>query len=88
MWEKMKRGQAKDLIMAMEAKGLINEVVVLLSGMPDDKRAKIIKDFSDEGEMEDEMRVLTEILDLIRRGDPENALIKDTLDSIKAIKGE
>ena len=84
MWEKMKRGQAKDLIMAMEVKGLINEVVVLLAGMPNDKRAKIIKDFSTD----EEMRVLTDILDLIRRGDPENALIEDTLDSIKAIKGE
>ena len=84
IWEKMKRGQAKDHIMAMKKNEQINEVVVLLSGMPNDKRAKIIKDFSTE----EELSVLTEILDLIRRGDPERSLVEDTLDSIKAIKGE
>lgn len=84
IWEKMKRGQAKDHIMAMKENDQINEVVVLLSGMPNDKRAKIIKDFSTD----EELNVLTEILDLIRRGDPERSLVEDTLESIKAIKGE
>ena len=84
IWEKMKKNQAKNHIMAMEKDGQIGNVVILLSGMPNDKRAKIIKDFTTEAEL----KVLTDILDLIRRGDPENALIEKTLDDIKSIKGE
>ncbi len=82
IWEKMKRGQAREHIMTMEKDGQINDVVVLLSGMPNDERAKIIKDFSTE----EELAVLAQILDLIRRGDPERSLVEDTLESIKKIE--
>ncbi len=81
IWEKMKRGQAKDNIMRMVERGQINDVVILISGMPNDKRSKIVKDFSTEKELE----VLTEILELILRGDPANATINAALDKLQAI---
>ena len=84
VWEKMKKGQAKDHIMKMHREGRVNDVVILLEGMPNDKRAKIIKDF----EKEEEKEVLFEIMDLIQRGDPANALIDNTLSDIRAIEDE
>ncbi len=84
IWEKMNRGQAKDNIMMMVERGQIKDVVVLLSGMPNDKRSKIIKDFSTE----DEQDVLNEIVELIRRGDPETTLIEGTLEEIRGIQDD
>jgi hypothetical protein len=83
IWAKMKPKQVKNHIMSMVDKGQINDVVVLLSGMPNDKRAKIIKDFT----AKDEQDVLNDIVDLIRRGDPATTLIEGTMDEIRGIQG-
>jgi len=82
IWEKMEPQRAKAHIMQMVEDSQLEEVIVLLSHMQNDKRAKIINEFS-SNEGDKELEVLTEILDKIRRGDPEAALIDDTYSQLQ-----
>jgi len=58
--------QAKELIVKMLDRKEIDDVVALLSPMPDAKRAKIITEFKTP----DEIKQIDEILRLIRKGEP------------------
>ncbi|MGA2619062.1 MAG: hypothetical protein ABSF26_15750 [Thermoguttaceae bacterium] len=58
--------QAKDLLAQMLEKSEIDEVVMLLEGMTESRRAKIIAEFSTP----DEMQQVGEVLRRIRRGLP------------------
>lgn len=62
--------QAKDLIVQMMEKNEINDVVALLTPVPEKQRAKIFAEFKGE-----EVRKVDEILRLIRRGEPINSMV-------------
>lgn len=74
VWENMKPKQAKDQILKMIEAEELEDVVVILSDMPADKRGKIISQFTAEPEVE----VLDQILRMIRQGGAERALIDAT----------
>lgn len=58
--------QAKELLLQMLDKKEIDDVVALLTPMPDAKRAKIFAEFKTP----DEIKKVDEILRLVRRGEP------------------
>jgi hypothetical protein len=72
--ENMKPKQAKEQIQLMLNDGEMKQAVVLLSGMPIEKRAKIVTEFKSEKESAE----LAEMLELIRAGEPEVTLIDET----------
>ena len=72
--EKIKAGQAKQQILQMLNDKQLDEVVQLLSGMQDSKRAKIIGEFKTP----DESMKLAEVLRRIRDGAAEGELAKET----------
>ena len=74
IWENIKPKQAKEQILQMVQAGQQNDVVAIMSAMPISKRAKIIGEFKSE----EESKKLQEILDLIRRGMPEQQVIENT----------
>lgn len=76
--ENMKAKQAKEQIQLMLDDGEMKQAVVLLSGMPIEKRAKIVTEFKSEEENEE----LAEMLRLIRAGEPEVTLIDETNKSL------
>jgi len=65
--EKAKPKQAKELLLQMLENKEIDDVVLLLSGMTDSNRAKIIGEFKTA----DEVKKIDEVLRLIRQGVPE-----------------
>lgn len=75
MLEAMKAPQAKEQLLKMLDNDEIDEVVLLLSGMQQMKRAKILAEFKlpDEGEK------VSEVLRLIRQGEPTAAMAADAL---------
>jgi len=65
--EKAKPKQAKELLLQMLDNKEIDDVVLLLSGMTDSSRSKIIAEFKTA----DEVKKIDEVLRLIRQGVPE-----------------
>ena len=77
--EKIKAKQAKQQILQMLEDNEINQVVLLLSGMQDSKRAKIIGEFKTPEESDK----LAEVLRRIRDGVPEAGLAEDAQKQLK-----
>jgi hypothetical protein len=73
MLENMKPKQAKEQIQKMLAERELKQAVTLLSSMPIEKRSKIITEFKTEEESEQ----LSEMLRLIRAGEPEVTLVDE-----------
>lgn len=72
--EKAKAKQAKEQILKMLDEKRLADVVILLSGMQDSKRAKIIGEFKTP----EESAKLAEVLRRIREGAAENDLARET----------
>lgn len=82
IWEKMAPQDVKNHILNMvNEKQQIEEVVVLLSDMENDKRVKIFNRFSTVEKQE--LEVLSDILEKIRIGDPEGSLIRETQQQLR-----
>ena len=81
IWEKMEPLRVKDHILKMVDEQQLEDVVVLLSDMQNDKRVKIFNEFSTTDNKE--LEVLSNVLDKIRRGDPEESVINDTLKQLR-----
>ncbi|MCE9607545.1 MAG: hypothetical protein K8U03_21875 [Planctomycetia bacterium] len=77
--ESVKPKQAKEQLQKMLDGGEMKQAVSLLSGMPIEKRAKIVAEFKNEKESEE----LAEMLRLIRAGEPEVTVIDETAKQIK-----
>jgi hypothetical protein len=80
--ENLKPKQAKALILEMLNKKEIDEVVALLTPMPDAKRAKILGEFKTDEEMEK----LSEVLRRIRAGSPTASLPENTQKQLEQLK--
>jgi hypothetical protein len=68
--ETVKPKQAKQFIVEMLDRKEIDDVVTLLSGMADAKRAKIIGEFKTPGDLDK----ISEVLRRIREGEPSSSL--------------
>jgi len=79
----LKPKQAKELLSQRLEKGDIDVVVKLLSGMTDNKRAKIIAEFKTATEMEQ----IGEVLNRIRQGQPAAEMLDDTGKKLQPPKG-
>ncbi len=77
--ESIKSRQAKELIAGMLDNGEENEVVLLLAGMSDSKRAKLLAEFKTA----DENKKIDEVLRRIRQGVPEAPLAETTKGQLK-----
>ena len=73
--ESIKPAQAKDQVLEMLDNEEIDEVVLLLRDMSDSKRAKIITEFKTPEENEK----ISEVLRLIRQGEPQSSLVSQAL---------
>jgi hypothetical protein len=80
--ENLKPKQAKALIIEMLNKKEIDDVVALLSPMPDAKRAKILGEFKTDEEMEQ----LSEVLRRIRVGSPTASVPENTRKQLEQLK--
>ena len=80
--ENLKPKQAKALIQEMLNKKEIDDVVTLLSPMPDAKRAKIFGEFKTDEEMEQ----LSEVLRRIRVGSPTANVPENTRKQLEQLK--
>ena len=80
--ENLKPKQAKALILEMLNKKEIDDVVTLLSPMPDAKRAKIFGEFKTDEEMEQ----LSEVLRRIRIGSPTANVPENTRQQLEQLK--
>ena len=72
--EAMKPKQAKELLVQMLDRKEMDEVVLLLAGMTESKRAKIAAEFKGPGELEQ----LGEVLRRIRQGTPLVGMAENT----------
>jgi hypothetical protein len=72
--EALRPAQAKLQLMEMLEADEIDEVVVLLTGMQDAKRAKILAEFKNE-----ENKEVAEVLRLIREGEPKAGTAQDAI---------
>jgi flagellar motility protein MotE (MotC chaperone) len=81
--ETLKPKQAKELLALMLKKKELDEVVTLMSGMTDAKRAKIIAEFKAPEEAEQ----LSEVLRRIREGLPNAAMAENTQKQLEPPKG-
>ncbi len=79
----LKPQQAKELIAQMLASKELDEVVVLLTGMPEGKRAKILAEFQTENELVQ----VGELLRRIRQGLPLAAIPDNTQRQLEPPKG-
>ncbi len=79
----LKPKQAKELLAQSLAKGDIDVVVKLLSGMTDNKRAKIIAEFKTATEMEQ----VGEVLNRIRQGQPTAEMVDESGKKLQPPKG-
>jgi hypothetical protein len=70
--EALRPPQAKTQLMEMLERDEIDEVVILLDGMQNTKRAKILAEFKDE-----ENTKVAEVLRLIREGEPQSGIVKE-----------
>lgn len=75
----VKPKQAKEFLQGMLESKEMDEVVLLLSGMTDSKRAKILAEFKTP----EETKSIEEVLRLIRKGVPEAPLAQQTLDKLR-----
>ena len=75
--QSLKPKQAKELIKQRLDKGETDVVVKLLLGMSDSKRAKIIAEFK-QGQGNDKVDQIGEVLNRIRLGQPAAEMIDDT----------
>jgi flagellar motility protein MotE (MotC chaperone) len=75
----VKPKQAKEFLQGMLESKEMDEVVLLLSGMTDSKRAKILAEFKTP----EETKKIEEVLRLIRKGVPEAPLAQQTLDRLR-----
>ncbi len=73
--ESIKPKQAKDQILEMLDNEELDEVVILLRDMTESKRAKIITEFKTPEENEK----ISEVLRLIRQGEPQSSMASQTL---------
>ena len=73
--ESIKPKQAKDQVLQMLDNDEIDEVVILLRDMTESKRAKIIAEF----ETPEENEKISEVLRLIRQGEPQASMVSQTL---------
>lgn len=80
--ESIKPKQAKEQIKEMADNDEIDKVVVLLRGMSDTKRAKILAEFKTTEEVEQ----VAEILRLIGEGEPETSVPSETLQQLESAK--
>jgi flagellar motor protein MotB len=74
--ESIKPAQAKEQVLEMLDNDEIDEVVILLRDMADSKRSKIIAEFKTAEENEK----ISEVLRLIRQGEPQSSLVSQTLE--------
>ncbi|HZZ27052.1 MAG TPA: hypothetical protein VFE46_03515 [Pirellulales bacterium] len=81
IWENIRPKQAKDQIVQMIDTQQQDDVVAILNAMPITKRAKIIGEFKTD----DDNKKLDEILDLIRRGMPDEKVINNTQQQLNRI---
>jgi hypothetical protein len=81
--ETVKPKQAKELLALMLEKKELDEVVTLMAGMTDAKRAKIIAEFKTPAEVEQ----LSEILRRIRQGLPSAAMAENKQKELQPPKG-
>jgi hypothetical protein len=81
--ETLKPKQAKELVVQMLARKELDEVVILLAGMPEAKRAKIIAEFKTR----DENEQVGEVLRRIRQGLPAAAVAENTQRQLQPPKG-
>jgi hypothetical protein len=70
--ETLKPKQAKEQVFQMLQNNEIDEVVLLLSQMPENRRAKVLAEFKTP----EENKQLAEVLRRIREGEPESGLVK------------
>jgi hypothetical protein len=75
----VKPKQAKEFLLGMLENKEQDEVVILLSGMTDSKRAKIMAEFKTS----DETKKIEDVLRLIRKGIPEAPLAQQTLERLR-----
>lgn len=75
----IKPKQAKELFQSMLENKEQDEVVALLSGMTDSKRAKILAEFKTA----EETKKIEDVLRLIRKGAPEAPLAQQALDQLR-----
>lgn len=75
----IKPKQAKEFFQSMLENKEQDEVVVLLSGMTDSKRAKILAEFKTA----EETKKIEDVLRLIRKGAPEAPLAQQALDQLR-----
>jgi flagellar motility protein MotE (MotC chaperone) len=79
IFQTIKPKQAKELLQSMLDNKEQDEVVALLSGMTDSKRAKILAEFKTS----DETKKIEEVLRQIRKGVPEAPLAQQALDQAR-----
>jgi hypothetical protein len=77
--ESLKPKQAKEFLQGMLDNKELDEVVLLLSGMGDSKRAKIFAEFKTP----DETKKLEEVLAQIRKGVPEAPLARQAMEKLQ-----
>jgi len=75
----VKPKQAKEFLQGMLGNKEMDEVVLLLSGMTDSKRAKILSEFKTA----DETKEIEEVLRMIRKGTPQAPLAQQTLEKLR-----
>jgi hypothetical protein len=81
--ETIKPKQAKELIALMLERKEMDEVVVLMAGMPEAKRAKIVAEFKTPSEVEQ----LGEVLRRIRQGVPSSTMAESAQKQLESPKG-
>lgn len=79
--ESIKPKQAKDLLLEMLDKKEIDDVVLLLSQMPDKKRANIIGEFKN-----DDLEKLSVVLRRLREGQPETKAVENAQAKLESKK--
>jgi hypothetical protein len=81
--ETIKPKQAKELLVLMLDKQELDDVVVLLTGMPESQRAKIIAEFKTSAEIDQ----ISEVLRRVRLGLPAAGMVDNTQRQIEPSKG-
>ena len=75
----VKPKQAKEFLMGMLENKEQDEVVILLSGMTDSKRGRILAEFKTP----EEVKKIEDVLRMIRKGVPEGPLAQQTLEKLR-----
>lgn len=82
--ERMKPDAAKAQLMSMYEKGELSRLIGILTAMPEDRRAKIINEFTDQKDVE----ALAVILKELDRGAPLAPLIEQKQQELKQAQGQ